>query len=151
MRFIRIVIAFILAVATAFTLASIFYTQQVLAKQVAIGAEYTAAQQHQTYIENFIGLAPAYGAILAVALLIGFTIATFLKRILAPLAVIAYPMAGAAAVFAVIFLIENIVAADGAGAIGGARDALGLALQCLAGAIGGLVFALTVGRGFSAR
>ncbi|MEO1241642.1 MAG: hypothetical protein AAFX54_07005 [Pseudomonadota bacterium] len=145
MSIFRLGAAFIASSAITYTLASAFYTQQVLAKQAAIGAVYTAGQQAATYFDNFLGLAPAYGAVLTAALLIGFVVAAFVKRVLKPLAPVAYPVAGAAAVFTAIWSIENLVAGGGVGAMGGARDGLGVALQCLAGGIGGSVFAVTRG------
>jgi hypothetical protein len=145
MRIFRMIAAYLGAVVTTFVLASVFYTQQVLAKQAAIGAVYTPEQKLATYVDNFIGLASGYGVVLAIALLIGFLIAAVVKRFLKPLARIAYPAAGAAAVFTAIWAIENLVAGGGVGALGGARDALGIALQCLAGFAGGMVFALTRG------
>ncbi|MBL4620509.1 MAG: hypothetical protein JKX88_10490 [Marinicaulis sp.] len=154
MRLLRMGLAYLAAVIVTYVLASAFYTQQVLAKQAAIGIVYTQEQQISTYVYNFVGLAriyrngvwePSYGIMLAIGLLIAFLIAAVVKRILKPLAPIAYPIAGAAAVFTVIWAIENLVAPGGVGAIGGARDALGVSLQCLAGAAGGLVFALTRG------
>lgn len=146
MRFARMGLAFIAAAVTTFVLASAFYTQQVLAKQAAIGARYTAGQQVETYIDNLIGLAPAYGVVLTIALLIGFLVAAIVKRVLVPLAPVAYPVAGAAAVFTAIWAIENFIAGGGVGALGGARDAVGIALQCLAGFAGGVVFAVARGR-----
>lgn len=137
--------AYLAAFVATYLAACVFYTQQVIAKASAIGAEYTAAQQFETYLANFLGLW-VYGAVIAVALLVGFIVAAVLKRILTPLAAVAYPLAGAAAVLATIYLIENTAAAGGAGAIGGARDAVGLGLQALAGALGGLVFAALAGR-----
>lgn len=145
MGFIRIIAAYVAAAIVTYTAASLFYTQQILAKQAAIGAVYTPAQQAATYLANILGLG-VYGAVLAVALLIGLIAAAILKRVLKPRAAIAYPLAGAAAVVAAIYFIETAAAAGGAGAIGGARGALGLALQGLAGAIGGLVFALIAAR-----
>lgn len=145
MKVFRLAAAFVASTAVIYILASVFYTQQVLAKQAAIGAVYTAEQQAATYLDNFLGLAPAYGAVLTVALLIGFVVAAFVKRPLRPLAPVAYPIAGAAAVFTAIWSIENLVVGGGVGALGGARDALGISLQCLAGFIGGVVFAVTRG------
>jgi hypothetical protein len=140
MQIIRHAAAFIAAVITAYTVAVGFYTQQVLAKQAEIGAIYTPAQQAQTYFENFIGLAPAYGLMVAIAFLVGFVVAAGVKRIVVPLAPVAYPLAGAAAMWALIWAIETFVASGGVGAIGGARDALGVGLQMLAGLVGGAVF-----------
>ena len=142
MGMMRIVLAYAAAVATTFVFATVFYTQQVLAKQSSIGAVYTPAQQFETFFQNLIGLAPAFGVVLAVALLVGFLVAAVVKRILTPLAPLAYPIAGAAAVATAIWAIENLVIGGGVGAIGGARGPLGLALQSLAGALGGFVFTL---------
>lgn len=144
MRILRFLAAFIASTATTYVLASIFYTQRTLAAQSeAIGRNlYTPAQQVETYIDNLVGLAPSYGLILTIALMIGFLVAAAVKRILIPLAPVAYPVAGGAAVFTAIWLIENLVAGGGVGAIGGARDALGMSLQVLAGVLGGAVFAL---------
>ena len=145
MGFLRLFGAFVVAVAVTFTAASFFYTQQVLAKQAKIGAEYTQAQTTDIYLMNLAGLAPAFGAVLAIALLLGFGVAAVVKRILRPLALVAFPVAGAASVLAAIYLIEMLMAPGGAGVIGGARDGVGLALQGLAGALGGIVFALLRG------
>ena len=65
-------------------------------------------------------------------------VAYFLKRILKPLAVIAYPVAGAAAMGTILGALEVVY--PGVGAIGGAQSTVGIALQCLAGAIGGIIF-----------
>jgi len=146
MGYLKIMGAYIAAAIVTVVLASAFFTQRIIAAQTAIGIEYTPAQQSETYLMNFVGLAPSYGLMLAIALLIGFVVAYGVKQILRPLAPVAYPVAGAVAVLTVIFLIETIMAKGGAGAIGGARDALGLALQGLAGAVGGTVFALLTRR-----
>ncbi len=156
MRVFRVVAAFLGSVVITFVLASGFYTQQVLAKRAEIGAVYTTEQQIGVYLDDFIGLAPSwdkstgfdpgYGGVLAVGLLIGFLVAAGVKRILVPLAPIAYPVAGAAAVFVVLWAVETFVA-KGSGAFEGASGPVGIALQCLAGFVGGLVFALARGRG----
>ncbi len=146
MRYAKIIGAYVAAAVVTVVLASAFFTQRVIAEQTAIGIEYTAAQQSETYLMNLAGLAPSYGLMLAIALLIGFAVAFGVKQILRPLAPVAYPVAGAAAVVTAIFLIETVMAKGGAGAIGGARDALGLSLQGLAGAVGGAVFALLTRR-----
>lgn len=142
MRIARIIAAYIAAALATVLTASAFYTQQIVSAQKAIGIEFTPAQEAETYLMNLVGLAPAYGAVLSIALLIGFVVAAGVKRILKPLAPVAYPVAGAAAVWTAIYLIETVMASGGAGAIGGARSPLGLVLQCLAGAVGGAVFAL---------
>jgi len=145
MSIIRTFAAYLLGVAVTYVFAAVFYTQQVIAKQQAIGAVYTPEQSLSFLMENLYGLGfrdvPSLGITIAVALAIGFAVAFVLKRILKPLAPIAYPIAGAAAVIALITWIESTAAGGGAGAIGGARGAMGLALQGLAGFLGGTAFA----------
>ena len=107
MKFVRTILAFILAVATTYGVAVVFLTQQVIEKRAAIGAVYTRDQQFTTLVDNLIGLASAYSTVLSIALLLGFLIAAGVKRILKPLAPIAFPIGGAAAVYTAIFLIEK--------------------------------------------
>lgn len=138
MVFVRTVIAFALASGAAYGLAVGFYTQQVVASQTFV--QYTPAQAFETFRYNLSGLW-MYGAIIAVALLIGFLVAALVKRLLRPLAPVAYPVAGAFAIPLTVVLIEQVLG-GGAGIMSGARGAVGLALQGVAGLIGGAVFAL---------
>ena len=140
MKIAKTAIAFIIAVLVTYVSAAIFYTQQVIAKQSAIGMEFTAGQKLDYYTSNLSGLWQ-YGATITIALLIAFAIAAGVKRILTPLAPIAYPVAGAAAMALLIVLIESQLG-GGAGVIGGARDAMGISLQCFAGFLGGGLFAM---------
>ncbi|GJL91462.1 hypothetical protein [Hyphococcus sp.] len=141
MATIRTLLAYFLSVVVTYVLASSFYTQQVIAKMAAVGAEYSAQQQIDTYAANFMGLWQLC-TMTAIALLIAFAIAFVVKRIIKPLAPVAYPIAGAAAILVMLSAIEQVLG-GGAGVIGGARDATGLALQALAGFIGGVVFAFS--------
>ena len=148
MGIIRQIVAFLLATITTIVLSAAFYTQQVLAKQAEIGAIYTTEQQLETYVANLKGLVfgsmPSFGLLLAVALAVGFAVAAVLKRILTPLASVAYPIAGGAAVFVLLYAVENLLLGGGVGAFGGARGAVGMALQALAGTVGGIVFAIAL-------
>ncbi|PQA88442.1 hypothetical protein [Hyphococcus luteus] len=145
MKIANTIFAYVLAVAVTYVLSVAFYTQQVIAKMAAIGAVYSPQQKIDTFVQNFLGLAfrdqPSLGMMLAVALAIGFAVGFVVKRIIKPLAPVAYPVAGAAAVVALLVYIEGSVAGGGAGVIGGARDAVGLSLQGLAGFLGGAAFA----------
>jgi len=136
---IKTAIAYLLSVIAAYLLSVAFYTQQVIAKMQAVGAVYSGQQQINTFVDNLTGLWQL-AAMIAVALMIAFVVAFFVKRVLKPLAPIAYPAAGGAAILLMLYLIEQQLG-GGAGVIGGARDATGLALQTLAGFLGGAVFA----------
>lgn len=134
----RILIGFVAAVATAAIVGSAFGTQiGILALAKAGGAVPLSLRLSMTWsdIQNF---GPAYAAVIAIGFAAAFSVAAYLKRILVPLAPLAYPLAGAAAIAAALVLMtlwfkgETVVAAT--------RDALGFTLQCLAGALGGAVF-----------
>ncbi len=113
---------------------------RILSGQSGFGATYTPAQQAETYIANLTGLW-LYAVMIAIALLFAFSIAWVVKKALPPLAPIAYPVAGAAAIFTLLMLVEAQLG-GGAGIIGGARTPIGVALQCAAGFTGGITFAL---------
>jgi hypothetical protein len=139
MNIVRTIVAYGLAVAAAYAASVLFYTQQVIAKMAAVGAIYTTGQKIDTFVQNFTGLWQM-AAIIAVAFLIALPVAFVLKRVLKPLAPIAYPAAGAAAMVAMIMAIESILG-GGAGVMAGARGPVGLTLQALAGFLGGAAFA----------
>ena len=139
MKIVRVIVAFLVAVLVTYFIASIFYTMQVVEAQAAF-APYTRAQQIDTFLANLGGLW-IYGALIAIALCVAFFIAWIVKKILPALSPVAYPTAGAAAIFVLLTLIETQLG-GGAGIIGGARTPAGVALQCLAGLVGGGAFAL---------
>ena len=150
MTIIRTALAFVLAWLVAYTASVAFYTRQVLAGYADLGLSIPAADALATFKDNFTGQlqspdGPSWGMILAVAMLIAFLVAAGVKRVVKPLAPVAYPVAGAAALGGLLALIESQF--PGVGAIGGARTALGVGLQMLAGLLGGVVFAIVSGRG----
>lgn len=142
MAIIRIMVGLLGAVASGFLLSAAFLTQQTLSAYP--GFEITPAALAQTYGMNVAGMATGspFIGILAACFAIGFALAAILKRILKPLAPVAYVIAGAAALPALFYLVENVMLGGGVGAFFGARGPTGLALQALAGAAGGLVFTL---------
>lgn len=139
-QFLKTIFVFVVSVVITYFLATLFYTQQILSGYQAIGAVITTQDQLTTFVENFAGLT-IYGVILTIALLVGFLVAWLLKKILRPLALVAYPVAGGVSVFVTIILIESQLG-GGAGIIGGARTTIGMALQALAGLVGGIAFEL---------
>jgi len=138
MRIIKAIFAYIIAVLTATGLASIFNSHQILAGHKALGADIPMSDQLTTYWSDLLYFTPTYGMMIAIAFAVGFGVAFLLKRVLKPLAPVAYPIAGAAAVGTLLLAIE--LTYPGVGVIGGARTTLGILLQCLAGMIGGAVF-----------
>jgi hypothetical protein len=136
----RIVLGFILAAVIATALGSAVHTQMIIAGLTGAGATIPADMRLSMTANDFIGLAPQFGVVVAIALAIGFLVAAVLRRALKPLAPIAFPLAGAAAIAVALTVMH--IAFDGITPIAGARTPLGFALECLAGAAGGLVFSM---------
>lgn len=136
----RIIFGFAAAAVVTLILASALHTQMVIAALGDAGASVPFDRRLAMSANDLVGLAPQFGKVIGIALLLGFLIAAGLKRVLRPLAPIAYPLAGAVAIGVALTLMS--MAFDGITPIAGARTTVGFALQCLAGAIGGLVFSL---------
>ncbi len=135
----RVLLAFLASVIVTFVFASVFHTQNVLASLQELGVEISPSTRLSTTFRDMVGLASLYALMISIALLIGFIIAFVLKRLLTPLAPIAYPLAGAVAIGTMLWLMNIQFNAT---PIAGARGFIGFSLQMLAGALGGLVFAL---------
>lgn len=141
----RLAAGFLAAVIVGFLLSVLFMTAYTLANYPGFEVDFSAFSS--TFLLNLQGLATGspFAGILAVAFAIAFAVAAGLKRVLTPLAAIAYPLAGAVAVPALLVIVENVMIGGGVGAFFGARGATGLLLQAVAGAGGGLVFSLVAG------
>lgn len=142
MAIMRILIGLFGAVLFGYLLSAAFLTVQTLSAYP--GFQPSPAAIAETYGLNIAGLATGspFIAILAVCFAIAFSIAAIFKRLLKPLAPVAYVLGGATALPALFYLVENVMLGGGVGAFFGARDPADLALQALAGAAGGLVFTL---------
>ena len=144
MAAVRIVFGYAAAAIAGVVLASAFHTQMVIAALGEAGASVAFDRRLAMTGNDLVGLLPQFGAVIAIALAIGFLVAAGLRRVLKPLAGVAYPLAGAAAI--AVALTAMSMAFDGITPIAGARTALGFALQCLAGAVSGLVFSMVAVR-----
>jgi hypothetical protein len=134
MRFIRWVLGLIAAALATYIVGTALNSQFVIGMHdisVSIGDRFNMTMFD---ISNMV----AYLVIVAVALLIGFLIATILKRFLPNLARVAYPIAGGAAIAVALGLMYIMFQTI---PISGARSTMGFLAQVFAGAIGGWVFA----------
>ncbi|MBY0421419.1 MAG: hypothetical protein K2Q06_03885 [Parvularculaceae bacterium] len=135
----RILLAFLLSVAVAASLGSLFHSFETQNALIAAGLDFPLGDRMRGAFEDYLGLVPGqYGAVIAIALALGFVVAAVLRRVLKPLAGVAFPLAGAAAVALTLYLMSQQFYTTTP--IAGARGPIGFGLQCLAGAIGGLVF-----------
>lgn len=150
MTFIRTFLAFLLALVAATGAGSVFASLMTQSALIGAGAEFTAADRIAGLGEDYRGLVigtlfengmpGAYVVVFALALLVGFIVAFVLKRLVKPLAPLAYPLAGAAGIATALVLMS--IQYYSTTPIAGARGPLGFALQMLAGGLGGVVFAL---------
>ena len=137
-RVLRLLGAFVAAVLATTLVAVVAQTQFVLAALAEVGAVLPVDVWLAATAQDILGLGPTYGAVIALAFLLALPVGAVLRRLLPPLAPLAYPLAAAAGVAAALVLMSLLL---GIMPIGGARSALGFALQCVAGAVGGLLFA----------
>lgn len=140
----RLVLGYVAALVATDIFASVFHTQMVLAALAGAGGIFEMGTRLGMTAFDLRGLAFSYGVIIAIALAIGFAVAWVVKKFLPPLAPIAYPTAGAAAMGVALSIMS--MAFGGTTPIAGARGPEGFALQCLAGALGGVIFAWIVKR-----
>jgi len=137
LRYILMLLRFILALFVgsliAYVVASIINTQFVLG---AYDVPISFADRFNMTMFDISNMV-LYLAVIAVAFIIGFSIAAVLKRFIPKLASIAYPIAGAAAIGVTLGLMYIFFQTI---PISGARSIAGYLGQVFAGAIGGYIF-----------
>ncbi|WP_164156727.1 hypothetical protein [Sandarakinorhabdus rubra] len=126
------------AVLVTTALASIVQSWQVQSRLTRLGVEISPSLAAETAWRDFAGLALPLLLVFGLALLLGFALAGWLRVRLPLLAPLAWPLAGIGAVAATLSLMK--VAMD-ITPLAGARGLDGFLLFCLAGALGGLVYA----------
>ena len=137
MRVLKVIGAFPLAFAAAFAGVSLAHTQFVLAGLSGVGAAPTIAENLRTCVADLGGLFPRLGPVRALALAIGCLGAAGRKRVLTPLAGVAYPIAGFAAMATALIAMRMSFHST---PLAGARGPVGFVVICLMGALGGFVF-----------
>ncbi|MGV6801108.1 MAG: hypothetical protein ACWA5L_04220 [bacterium] len=133
MRFISNIYAWILASVSAYLLASFFSTEFVLA---GLGVKVSLMDNITSVMRDIVGLY-AYLLVMALGFALAFFVASIVKAFLPFLSVIAYPVAGAAAILTILQIMQaqfDVIP------ISGALSQAGLVAQLMAGAMGGVVF-----------
>lgn len=147
MRFIMAIVAFIAGVLMAASAGTMASTHFVLAALIELGAEIPFSVRMETIFHDLNGMGPLYAGLIAVGYLVAFPTAGLISRWLAPARTLVYMASGAFSIHAILWSIKNLYL-DGANPlfglnpISGAREPEGYIAQLVAGAIGGLVFAL---------
>ena len=116
-----------------------FQTQNVLARLNGIGADVGLADRISMTGYDIFYLGKPYFVFIGIALAIAFLAGGFVFRLMKFGRPIIYVAAGATAVLVLLFAMKTQF--FGTHIIAGARDGVGISLQMLAGALGGLVFA----------
>ena len=140
----KMLAAYLAAIATATVLGCIGSTQFTLAGLANLGIEVPPGDWVAATLHDVLGMGPLYAQIAVVAFVPAFSIAALLLRWVPGPRPFWYAVAGAASIVAAILIVRAIV---GGTVIGGARTLPGLLVQALAGAVAGWCFArLSAGR-----
>ncbi|EWS97254.1 hypothetical protein BG00_02760 [Pseudoalteromonas sp. SCSIO_11900] len=133
----RILPSFLVSWLLTFTLASLFHSQYVVNQLVNVGVIVGFNDRVNLTLEDWLGLLPTYGAIIAVALAIAFLVTWFIAKKMNKQGTQLFVIAGVVAFATALIAIESIMNIT---IIAGARG-WGFYAQLCAGAVGGYVFA----------
>ena len=134
----RLLPIFLVSWLFTFTLASLFHSQYVVNQLVDVGVVVSLSDRINLTLNDWLGLLPTYGAIIAIALAIAFFAVVLLAKKFKKYSMVLFVASGITAFAVVLVAIESIMNIH---IIAGARG-WGFYLQLLAGALGGLLFAL---------
>ena len=134
----RLLPIFLVSWLFTFTLASLFHSQYVVNQLVDVGVMVSLSDSINLTLDDWLGLLPTYGAIIAIALAIAFFAVVLLIKKYEKYSMVLFVASGITAFAVVLVAIESIMNIH---IIAGARG-WGFYLQLLAGALGGLLFAL---------
>ena len=165
-KFGQFIVQVIVATLVTFIVASTLHTQSVLSRLISIGADIPVSVRIETIFIDFMGLLPSYGLIILVGMLIAMPIAGLILKLIvkafpvkkeaaneqgsqlitnAPrrATICLFALAGAVAMFTILAAMHPIMNVT---IIAGARGLSGLLTQSIAGAIGGIAYAVVRSR-----
>jgi hypothetical protein len=134
----RVLPIFLVSWLLTFTLASLFHSQYVVNQLVNVGVVVSISDRINLTLDDWLGLLPTYGAIIAIALAIAFLVTAKLTKKVKQYSMVLFIAAGITAFAVVLLAIESVMNIH---IIAGARG-WGFYMQLLAGATGGLLFAV---------
>ncbi|MBB1345104.1 MULTISPECIES: hypothetical protein [unclassified Pseudoalteromonas] len=132
----RVLPSFLVSWLLTFTLASLFHSQYVVNQLVNVGVVVLLSDRASLTLDDWLGLLPTYGAIIALALAIAFFVTAKLNKKVQKYTTQLFVIAGIVAFAIVLIAIESIMNIH---IIAGARG-WGFYAQLLAGAVGGFTF-----------
>ena len=117
------------------SLASSFRTISMLSE---IGAPISLAESLKTALYDLQHFAPLYGLFILIAFTIAFLVTQFTFKRFHHKPKLIYGVAAMSAIWVMLWAMKQVF--FGVPIVAGARDGLGLSLQLIAGALGGIVF-----------
>ena len=139
-QFFKRVMAWVLAIITTVVLGVALQTQNVLARLGDIGADVSLSERLSMTAYDIFRLGSLYVIFVTPALLIAILICDIIAKRIKFARPLLYAIGGAAAILVMLFAMK--MKFFDIHLLNGAKDALGISLQMLAGAIGGLIFAM---------
>lgn len=136
-KMLRWIAAWLGATLASYVLGSLFMSQVVLAGLTRLGIEVDFMTRVAMSAEDIVGLSASYLPLVAIALLVGFLLASGIARFTPTLRTALHLLAGASATG---MLIVIMTATFGMNPLAGATGATGISLQTLAGLVGAFVF-----------
>ena len=133
----RLLFSFFVSWLFSFSLASLFHSQYVVNQLVNIDIKVSLIERIGLTLDDWIGLLPTYGLIIAIALVLAFLVARLVVKKVPNYRMYIYAASGVTAFACVLLAIESIMHIN---IIAGARG-WGFYLQLLAGGLGGFIFA----------
>jgi hypothetical protein len=148
MKFLRLLLAWLVAAVVTAALGSIIQTQFNLAAIAALGAPVPMGARLQTTLQDLAGFAPMFGLVGAAGFVPALVVAALLSWRRPEWRVVLYPLAGAAALVTAVLLMNALLPVT---PIGATRSASGIVALGLAGLAGGAAFAALMPRSTHAR
>lgn len=139
MQKLRKLVAWVVAVVVSAALGSIIQTQFNLAMIQQLGAPIPFGIRLETTLHDLLNFAPTYALLVAAGFLVALPVSGLLTRAWSSGRAVLHALAGGAAVAAALLVMNALLPAT---VIGAARFPSGIAALSLAGALGGLLFAL---------
>ena len=117
-----------------------FQTQNVLSRLGDIGADVSLSERISMTVYDIQHLGSLYIIFVSIALAVAFLLGGLIYRFTKFGRAIIFIVAGGAAILTMLFIMKSVF--FDIHLIAGARNAFGISLQMLAGAMGGLIFAV---------
>ena len=137
--FLKFLFGWFLGAVTTTAVGVLFQTQNVIARLGSIGADIGLGERLSMTLYDLIHLGSLYIAFVAIGTFVAYLAGLLVYRLAGFGRPIVFAVAGAVAMLVMLLLMKE--AFFGVHLIAGARDMLGIGLQMLAGALGGLLFA----------